>query len=201
MRAWLRRVVRTLRARLLGQPDRRTVLARRNAELRAGMRSLGAPVRLRDPIWIHPLDRVSLGSNVVIHERSCLMAEGGITIQDNVAISLACTIITSNHVYNGDRWDALPWSEANDLGEVRICDNVWIGINVTILPGVTIDEGAVVAAGSVVTRDVPKCAVVAGNPARIIKYRDVERYEALKASGAVRRIPVDVDREHLVTPA
>ena len=54
--------------------------------------------------------------------------------------------------------------------EVHIGNTVWIGGNCTILPGVTIGDNAVVAAGSVVTKDVPANAVVAGNPARVIKY-------------------------------
>ena len=54
--------------------------------------------------------------------------------------------------------------------KVKIGNDVWIGSNATILPGVEIQDGAIIAAGSIVTKDVPKNAVVAGNPARIIKY-------------------------------
>lgn len=53
---------------------------------------------------------------------------------------------------------------------------IWIGVNVTILPGVTIGENAVVGAGAVVTKDVPDNAVVVGNPARVIKYLDKEKF-------------------------
>jgi len=52
---------------------------------------------------------------------------------------------------------------------IRICDKVWIGMNAIILKGVTIGEGAVVAAGAVVTKDVPPWTVAAGNPARVVK--------------------------------
>ena len=61
---------------------------------------------------------------------------------------------------------------------VRIRRNVWVGANVTILPGVTIGENAVIGAGSVVTKDVPDNAVVAGNPARLIRYLDAEQLKA-----------------------
>jgi len=57
---------------------------------------------------------------------------------------------------------------------------VWLGDRVLILPGVTISEGAVIQAGSVVVRDVPYCAIVGGAPAKVFKYRDIEHYEALK---------------------
>ena len=146
-----------------------------------------------------PLERISIGSNVVIHENSYLQADGGIVIGSNVTISLGCTILTANHLYEGLEWDALPWSETSILNPVHVGDSVWIGFNVIILPGVTVNEGAVVGAGSVVTSDVPKCAVVAGNPARVIRYRDVETYDRLKAAGSFRLIPTDIEHETLVT--
>lgn len=172
---------------------------RRSRTIRDGLKSVGSPVRIREPVALSPIGNIAIGSNVVINEQSLLLADGGITIGDNVAISLACTILTSSHLFEGPDWNALPWSETNILSPVNIEDNVWIGINVTILPGVTIHEGAIVGAGSVVTSDVPKCAVVAGNPARVIKTRDVARYEELKSSGAFRIIPTDIDRESLIT--
>jgi virginiamycin A acetyltransferase len=61
--------------------------------------------------------------------------------------------------------------EAISKGEIKICDDVWIGHGAIILSGVTIHQGAIVAAGSVVTKDVPPYTIVGGNPARIIKYR------------------------------
>ena len=66
---------------------------------------------------------------------------------------------------------------------ITIKDFVWLGANVTIVPGITIGEGAVVGAGSVVTKDVPDCAVVGGNPAKILKYRNKEKFYDLKKQG------------------
>lgn len=60
---------------------------------------------------------------------------------------------------------------------VHIKKNVWIGVNVTILPGVTVGENTVIGAGAVVTHDVPDNAVVVGNPARVIKYLDAEKFK------------------------
>jgi acetyltransferase-like isoleucine patch superfamily enzyme len=57
-----------------------------------------------------------------------------------------------------------------DVGKVRIGDNAWIGAGVTIMPGVTVGENAVIAGGAVVTKDVPANAIVGGNPAKVIKY-------------------------------
>jgi galactoside O-acetyltransferase len=67
-----------------------------------------------------------------------------------------------NNVFNKD------WSHVTSK-PIRICSKVWIGFDVTILKGVTIGEGAVVGAKSVVTKDVPAWTVVAGNPARVVK--------------------------------
>lgn len=88
-----------------------------------------------------------------------------------------CMIITSNHNYEGD---ALPYDYTDIVKDVKIEDFVWIGNRVMILPGVTIGEGAIVQAGAVVVNDVPPCAIVGGNPARVFKYRDREHFERLK---------------------
>lgn len=61
--------------------------------------------------------------------------------------------------------------EATTKGEIKVCDDVWIGHGAMVLSGVTLGQGSIVAAGSVVTKNVPPYAIVGGNPARIIKYR------------------------------
>jgi chloramphenicol O-acetyltransferase type B len=66
---------------------------------------------------------------------------------------------------------------------IVIEDNVWLGDRVIVLGGVTIHEGAIVQAGSVVVRDVPKGAIVGGHPAQVFKYRDMGHYEDKKAKG------------------
>ena len=60
---------------------------------------------------------------------------------------------------------------------------MWVGANVSINPGVTIGEGAIVALGSVVTRDVPPMAIAGGNPAKVIRYRNVDEFRELKKKG------------------
>ena len=73
----------------------------------------------------------------------------------------------------------LPYDERVYDEPVTIGKNCWIGTRCLILPGVTIHDGAVVGAGSVVTKDVPPLAIVAGNPARVIKYRNIDVYQEL----------------------
>ena len=70
--------------------------------------------------------------------------------------------------------------EGVSKGDIIVDDDVWIGYGATIMSGVHIGQGAVVAAGAVVTKDVPPYAIVGGVPAKVIKYRDIEHYKKLK---------------------
>lgn len=104
-----------------------------------------------------------LGKRVFINSGCKFQDQGGLFIGDDVLIGHNCMIATLNHVEDPEhRGDILP-------SPVRIEDKVWIGANVTILPGVTVGEGAILAAGAVVTKDVEPRTVVGGVPARIIK--------------------------------
>ena len=77
-------------------------------------------------------------------------------------------IITSNHNYEGDK---IPYDEKIITKEIVIGDCVWLGNRVTIVGNVNIGDGAIIAAGSVVVKNVPNYAIVGGNPAKIIRYR------------------------------
>ena len=109
-----------------------------------------------------------------------MSGSGGLVIGNNIAIGPDVTILTSSHRYADEEW--IPFGPEVDRKTVHIEDHAWIGCRVVILPGVTVGEGAVVAAGSVVTKDVASCAVVAGNPAAVIKQRDVETFRRLRDS-------------------
>jgi acetyltransferase-like isoleucine patch superfamily enzyme len=90
-------------------------------------------------------------------------------IGNHVMIASKASIIADNHVYSNP--DKLIIEQGFQGGDVVIEDDVWIGCNSVILPNVTIGKGAVVAAGSVVSSDIPPYAVVVGNPARMISSR------------------------------
>lgn len=115
---------------------------------------------------------LSIGANSYIGEGNNIRAAGGqICIGSNSFISQNVSIVASNHNIKKDVPIAYQgWSKSNNY--VIINDDVWIGANSVILPGVTIGIGAVIGAGSVVTKDVPEYSVVAGNPAKIIKFRN-----------------------------
>lgn len=112
---------------------------------------------------------VSLGNNSGIGINASLT--GSVIIGDNVMMGSDCTMYSRNHAF--DRTD-VPMCEQGYLPEktIVIGDDVWIGGHVIILPGVHIGNGAIVGAGAVVTKDVPQYAVVGGNPAKVIKYRN-----------------------------
>lgn len=129
-------------------------------------------------IFERPDCSISIGNRTYIGRSNLISAEN-IEIGDDILISWGCTIVDHNS-------HSVAWPERqNDTLEfyhqgtktwdfvvkkpVKICNKAWIGFDVTILKGVTIGEGAVVGAASVVTKDVPPYTVVAGNPAKVIR--------------------------------
>ena len=112
---------------------------------------------------------IQIGKNVFINCCCHFQDQGGICIGDGTLIGSHVVLATINHGQSPEqRGDNLP-------APIRIGTNVWIGSHATILPGVTIGDGAIIAAGAVVTRDVPANTVVGGVPARIIKAIPNER--------------------------
>ena len=111
---------------------------------------------------------VSVGSNVIVMNGCLMMSAGGITIEDDARIAANTQLISNNHdPYNRDVITCKP---------VLIRKGAWVGAGCTILPGVTVGKYAIVGAGSIVTKDVPDYAVVVGNPARVIKYLDKDKF-------------------------
>lgn len=116
---------------------------------------------------------ISIGNDVYIGPYAIFSAEKGLTIGNKVTFGPHVTIMAGNHnfkVIGSYIFDNHEKNEDDDL-PVVICDDTWIGCNVVILKGVTIGRGAIIGAGSIVTKDVPPYAIVGGNPAKIIRYR------------------------------
>lgn len=114
---------------------------------------------------------ISIGTDASIHARCQLNAyRQSIEIGDQVMIAANCAFYSYDHgILPGDPIHRQPLTSK---GPIRIEDGAWLGTGVIVLSGVTIGRGAVVGAGSVVTKDVPEYAIVAGNPARMIKRRN-----------------------------
>lgn len=126
------------------------------------------------------MGKIHLGSNCNFNGM-IIQGNGTVYFGDNFHSGIECMIVSQNHNYNTGV--AIPYDDTFVYKTILIGDNVWLGNRVTIAGNVTIGEGAIVAAGSVVVKDVPSCAIVGGNPAKVIKYRDIEHYEKLKSEG------------------
>ena len=111
---------------------------------------------------------IKIGKNVFINACCRFQDQGGIEIGDGSLIGHNTTIATLNHDFNPDKRANLHPSP------VKIGKKVWIGSDCTILPGVEIGDGAVIGAGSVVTKNVPASSVAIGNPARVIKQIEIK---------------------------
>ena len=135
-----------------------------------GLVEVGPSCELNQGVELNPFGgsiliarRVWLGPYVVIY------GHGGVEIGESALVSMHCTILSSNHAIPA--MGALIRDMPDELLPTKIGRDVWIGANAVILGGVTIGDGAVVGAGAVVTRDVESGAVVAGNPARLLRKR------------------------------
>lgn len=106
---------------------------------------------------------------------------GKVLIGNNFHSGVECMIITENHNYEGEM---IPYDRTFIKKSITIGDCVWFGNRVLVVGNVNIGEGAIIAAGAVITKDVPPLAIVGGNPAKIIKYRNAEHYYRLKTNGS-----------------
>ena len=122
-------------------------------------------VRILTPFVCDFGNRVTFGKNVFINHSAILSASGGIEFEEGVSVAPGVRIATINHDFN-ERHTKYTY------GKVTIGKNAWIGMNVTICPGVKIGKYAVIAAGAVVTKDIPDYAVAGGVPAKVIKMQN-----------------------------
>ncbi|WP_191337759.1 sugar O-acetyltransferase [Helicobacter pullorum] len=113
---------------------------------------------------------IHFGKNVFVNSACTFMDRGGIYIDDDVFIGPKVNLITINHDIN-------PFNRNTTICKpIHIEKRVWIGVAATILPGVRIGENSIIGANAVVTKDVPSNTIVGGNPAKVIKTIDVEKY-------------------------
>ena len=140
--------------------------ATRDILLRSLIGHMGRNVVILSPFFCDYGTQISIGDDTYINFNLTVLDEAPVTIGSHVFIGPGCSMLTAVHPLDAQERNkgiekALP---------ITIGDNVWLGGNVTVLPGVSIGEGSVIGAGSVVTRDVPPHAVAAGNPARILRW-------------------------------
>ena len=134
--------------------------------VRIGMelnKEINKSFRLFPPFYTDFGKNITIGKNVFINSCCHFQDQGGITIGDGTLIGHSVVLATINH-------DLRPsMNRKNHYAPIHIGNHVWIGSNVTILSGVTVGDWSVVAAGAVVTKDVPPMTVVGGVPAKVIR--------------------------------
>lgn len=133
-------------------------------------KSCGDNVKIAPYTLFSYFENCELGSNISINEFCSVGCLGGLKIGNDVSIAHGTTILTTEHDYQQTQ---VPMREAPTICKATVIeDEAWIGTKVVITAGVTIGQGTVVGAASVVTKDIPPHAIAVGVPARIIKYRN-----------------------------
>lgn len=156
-----------------------------------------ADVYIDPSTFINNSQYVTIGKNCWIGGNNRILANyPGISIGNNVIMADHIVLFSNFHNYNDT--SLLPFDNKTIAKPICIQDNVWIGMYSIIFPGVKIEEGAVIGAGSIVTKSVPKCAVVGGNPAEIIKYRDLNKYEELKERKYFKNISIRIENPEFI---
>jgi chloramphenicol O-acetyltransferase type B len=143
------------------------------------IKKIGKDCKFNGISYISGLDMIEIGDNVHIGNNAFIRAEGGLYIGDNVHFSRNTLLYTMSHNYEGE---ALPYDSDQRYRPVRIEKNVWIGMNVSILPGTIIREGAIVGGGAVVYGEIEAGAIVGNSSMKTIKKRDMNHYNRLESA-------------------
>ena len=128
----------------------------------------GREVIVRRGVYFGRGSQISIGNNSMIGADAIIGSAAEVKIGSNVLMGPQVLIYTSNH---GTSRGMPMRLQPLHFAPVTIGDDVWIGARCILLPGVTVGDGAVIAAGAVVTKDIPAYAVVAGVPARVLRFR------------------------------
>ncbi|WP_157263623.1 acyltransferase [Azohydromonas aeria] len=125
---------------------------------------------------------LSIGQGTVLNGDCYLNAQGGIRIGKYCHIGKGLTALSSNHNFRSST--RIPYDQHDIMQPIAIGDAVWIGANVSLSPGTQIGDGAIIALGAVVRGTVPPCAIVAGNPATVVGWRNKDDFNRLAREGA-----------------
>lgn len=163
---------RSLRLKRFNKIRKKTgniAIAERYALLKTLARSVGDNVSVYSDVYLQNIQEMEIGNNVSFQPMVYIEAYGGIRIGDDVSIAEGASFFSVNHGYSSinipikdQPLEALP---------IEIENDVWIGAKATILGGVTVSSGTIVAAGAVVSHNTIKNSIVAGVPAKMIKIR------------------------------
>lgn len=145
-------------------PDLKPILRLRGFLVRPSFQSCGGNFQIARNVTINFTNRMQIGTNVYLATGCWLQAQGGIALEDGVQIGPYATLVTGDHTVLDGSYRYGPSS----LAPIRVCRGSWIAAHATVTRGVIIGSGAVLAANSVATRNVPPFTLAAGVPARIV---------------------------------
>jgi maltose O-acetyltransferase len=146
-------------------PDLRPFLRMRGFLLRPSFKSCGKNLQVARHVNINFTNRVEIGNDVFLGAGCWLQAQGGILLEDEVQVGPYAVLVAGDHTQVNGSYRFGP----RNLGQIRIGPGSWIAAHATVTKGVIIGRGALLAANSVATHDVPPFAVAAGVPARLIQ--------------------------------
>lgn len=130
---------------------------------------IGKGVVIYPGVWIAPGRNLTIGNNVDLAKGVLISSAGGVEIGDRTLVGYYTQIFSTNHLIPNLKGRI--FGSGHEKKKVTIGKDVWIGANCIILPGINIQDGAIIAAGSVVTKDVSAYSIVGGNPAKFIRKR------------------------------
>ncbi|MCX6835087.1 MAG: acyltransferase [candidate division Zixibacteria bacterium] len=156
----------------------------------------GEGVMIERHVRINFPEKVVLKDRVAIYSGTIINSTGGLYIGENTGIGYNCTIFTAQHHYRNAA--TIPFDNISEMKPVIIREYVWTGAGVMIMPGIEIGEGAIIGMGSVVTKNVPPLAIVMGNPAEVVMYRDKDHYYRCKKEGRYQTISISQYERRLV---
>ncbi len=145
-------------------PDLRPVLRLRGFLLRPAFNSCGANLQVARRVTINFTNRMEIGSDVFLGMGCWLQAQGGIILEDEVQLGPYAVLVAGDHT----AVDGSYRTGESHLAPIRVCHGSWIAAHATVTKGVTIGRGALLAANSVATHDIPAFCLAAGVPARIL---------------------------------
>lgn len=154
--------------RLRSKPGKLAML-KRYVLLRTLAKRVGENVAVFPDVYLQNIQELSVGDNVSFHPMVYIEAYGGVSIGDDVSIAEGASLFSVNHIY--ESLEVPIKDQGLEPLPIVVEDNVWIGAKATILGGVNAASGSIIAAGAVVTKDVPPNSIVAGVPARTIRNR------------------------------
>ena len=148
------------------------------------IRHIGKDTTISMSVDITFPQHLSIGEGCFIGGNSIIDSRGGIKIGNYSSLGVNALLLSTDHRYVGV--ETIPFDDVRVIKPIVMGDFVWGGANVSIMPGVTIGDGAILGLSCVITEDVPPMAIMVGNPAKIVSYRNIEQFERLRKEGKFR---------------